>query len=213
MYKKQLETKKCICEHHQHPNEFIAVTLKAHLILAPACSLPFNLQMTVSPNTVLSINRCHEYTKGSREAGYLLAVQLGLIILSLSFCYSLKGIHPVSCWAAGGLIKRGYAYWPLYGHPMQVKCEHQMSSFLFIIMKFPSFRNTNLLPFSDTSLLQAVISLCLLPVEWISILTGCAALLRTNPWAASDQHSLQKRNWSNPLIKRESISQITNNLP
>ena len=126
MYKKQLETKKCICEHHQHPNEFIAGLFKAHLILAPACSLPFNLQMTVSPNTVLpSIKLGHEYTKGSREAGYLLQ-------------FSLKGIHPVSCWAAGGLIKRGYAYWPLYGHPMQVKCEHQMSSFLFIIMKFPS---------------------------------------------------------------------------
>lgn len=77
VYEKQLETKKCICEHHQHPNEFIVGLFKAHLILVPACSLPFNLQMTVSPNTVLpSIKLGHEYTKGSREAGYLLQFNL-----------------------------------------------------------------------------------------------------------------------------------------
>lgn len=74
---KQLETKKCRCEHHQHPNELIVGPFKAHLSRAPACTLPFNLQMTVSPNTVLpSIKLGHEYTKGSREAGYLLQFNL-----------------------------------------------------------------------------------------------------------------------------------------
>lgn len=65
---KQLETKKCRCEHHQHPNELIVGPSKAHLSIAPACSLPFNLQMTVSPNAVLpSIKLGHEYTRGAEE--------------------------------------------------------------------------------------------------------------------------------------------------
>lgn len=65
---KQLETKKCRCEHHQHPNELIVGPFKAHLSIAPARSLPFNLQMTVSPNAVLpSIKLGHEYTRGAEE--------------------------------------------------------------------------------------------------------------------------------------------------
>lgn len=119
-------------------NEFTAGFSKAHLILATAwvylSTHKWQCHQTLSfhqSSWVMNTQKAAERLATSRSATWP-------NYLGLSFGYSLKSIHPVSCWAAGGLIKRGYAYWPLYGHPMQVKCEHQMSFFLFIIMKFPS---------------------------------------------------------------------------
>jgi len=124
---KQLETKKCRCEHHQHPNELIVGPFKAHLSIAPARSLPFNLQMTVSPNAVLpSIKLGHEYTRGAEEPATSCS----------STCPNYRGLSSRTHSAAGQPGAGGRADAP--GRPTQAGHEHQMSASLFIATKLPS---------------------------------------------------------------------------